>query len=267
MMSFILIIVYSFSYAQVSKEEPKNDFEIFSKYGKWGFSIMPVVYKKGTTTKDYGSISLNTQPMYSFQIGVQRHFWRSKEWGLIIGANIGWIPFGNYSFSLKKEDTPEGFDGVDEKSIFGFSQPYIFIPISVEYKKRIASNIFFNMNVGLGINVGINSFEEGFTSLITEDSEGIIEEREVFRYYLSTPDGIQYSATISSGMYFSLKNFMIRTNIVYNKNFKNLWEGEYQFGNLLVSDPTRGDYFVSGDYFGLSTTVFFKKRTKKRKNK
>lgn len=56
---------------------------------------------------------------------------------------------------------------------------------------------------------------------------------------------------------------MLQTNIVYNKTFKNLLVGEYQFGNLLVSEPTRGNYIVSGNFIGLSTTIYFKKRTKK----
>ena len=261
MMSFLLIIV---CFSSFSQEWINNDLEVFSEYRKWGFSIIPVLYNKGKTTKDYGFLDLKTKRMYSFQIGVERHFWNTKKWGASVGFKVGLLPYSNHSFYLKAEDIPNDFGEYEESTITEFSQPYIIIPINVEYKKKIAKKSYFNMSIGVNMNIGISSRDESVTRFISEELGEVIEIREVFAHYLFTPEGVQYSATFSAGVYFVLKKCLIRTNILYNKNFKNVWRGEYQFGNLLVSEPTRGDYTVSGDYFGLSTTVFFKKRNKKK---
>jgi hypothetical protein len=46
-------------------------------------------------------------------------------------------------------------------------------------------------------------------------------------------------------------------------NFQNTIEGEYQFGNLLISPPTRGDYRLSGNYVGLLFSASLAKRKSK----
>ncbi len=264
--SLLLTIVCLSSFSQESSKT-NAELKVFSNFRKWGFSITPTIYAKGKTTKNYGTTNLNTKSMYSFQAGVERYFWNTKKWSANVGLKIGLAPFSNHYFHLKSEDTPSDFSNYDGSSDVGFSQPYIIVPINIEYKKKIADKKYFNLNLGVNINVGISSRDDSVTRFISELPNDVTEIREIFAYYLLTPEGAQYSATFSTGVYFVLKKCLVKTNILYNKNFKNLWEGEYQFGNLFVSEPTRGDYTVSGDYIGLSTTIFFKKRTKNKKRK
>lgn len=268
MMSIVLIIVYSFNSSSQECVDMPNPFEVFTNYGKWSFNITPVVYKKASITKDYGNTELVNKPMYSFQIGAKRNFFRTKKWGFNVGIFLGYIPSRNISFSLDKEDFAEIFGGFEEESGNQLSHRYLFIPLNVEYKKKIAKSMYFNVNAGINFNLIRDSTNEYNYRIITEEMGEIIEVREIFISYQNTLDQfIQFGGTLSAGFYFPFKNWMLQTNIIYNKNFQNLWEGEYQFGNLFVSEPTRGDYIVSGDYLGLSTTFYFKKRTKKKKEK
>ncbi len=90
-------------------------------------------------------------------------------------------------------------------------------------------------------------------------------EAEVFASYVKTTDNdfFQTSLQMGAGVYFLFDKMMVHTNILYNKSFKDLFQGEFQFGYLDVSKPTRGYYTVSGDYLGLSATIYLKKRVKK----
>jgi len=261
MMSILLIIVYSFS----SKAQNNNsyEFEVFNEYSEWGYLLTPILYNKASITKDFGKTILENNATLSFQIGTNYHFWRAKQWSLNTGINLNLLPAQNASFSLKKEDVYDSFNGFQEK-VKSYGHLNLSFPINAEFKTPISNNKFFNINTGVSFYYMLTRRRN--ESIIRLVNTEINETREVFGIYQVTQDNkLQISAIFSAGLYIALKNYMIRTNLVYNKSFQNLWEGEYQFGNLLVSEPTRGNYTVSGDFIGLSITVYFKKRQKKKK--
>ena len=259
MMSLVLIIVcFSKSNAQF-----ENNLNSFSDYGKWGYSITPLLYNKASITRNFGNTILHNKSIPSFQIGAIRHFYRDKSWSFNTGVNLTLLPFNNLFFTLKKEDVYDGLDGEEFFKEYGYL--YFSIPLNLEFKKQLSKTIFYNASLGINIYYLTDSRQEFNFFLANED---LAEEREVFALFQETQDNkIQASMVIGTGFYFMFKRFMLQTNIIYNKNFQNLWEGEYQFGNFFVSEPTRGNYRVSGDFIGLSTTVYFKKRTKKRKRR
>jgi len=261
MMSILLVIV---SFNGMSQNNSK-EFEVFNNYGKWGYSLTPILYNKASITKDFGETILENKATLSFEIGVNYHFWRAKRWSLNTGINLNLLPAQNASFSLRKEDVHDSFNGFQEK-VKSYGHLNFSFPINAEFKMPINNNKFFNINTGVSFYYMLTRRRN--ESIISLVNTGINETREVFGIYQVTQDNkLQISAIFSAGLYIILKNYMIQTNLVYNKSFQNLWEGEYQFGNLLVSEPTRGNYTVSGDFIGISTTVYFKKRQKRKKKK
>lgn len=261
-MSILLIVVYSFcSNAQYNKS---NDLEVFNDYSKWGYSITPVLYNKASTTRDYGTTVLKNKSMPTIIFGVKRHFFRNRELSINLGIDLSLMPLTNLSFDLMPKDVYSQFNGLNH-SEHEFAYLFLALPIKIEYKRKLFNNIFFSFESGIKLMSLTKGSYEPVVRVINEDET---EVREVFALRQRTQDKqLQTSMIFSTGVYFVLKKCIIQTNIVYNKTFQNLWKGEYQFGNLLVSEPTRGNYTVSGDFIGLSTTVYFKKRQKKKKKK
>lgn len=250
----IFTIAFSYCYSQ--------ELDAFKTYSNWGYHITPILFEKASTTRDFGSTVLENKVMTSFQLGIKYHFLKEKKISFNTGVKFTLIPQINSYFKLSKNDVYESFNGFEE-SLKEYGSVYVSVPINVEYKKRLNNNIIFNTNLGLDI-FYITSSRDDFS--IELASSSLNEVREIFAIYYETQDNaVQFSAVLSTGIYFMFNKFMLQANLVYNKNFQNLLDGEYQFGNLFVSEPTRGDYIVSGDYFGLSTTVYFKKRAKKKR--
>mgnify|MGYP003630616841 FL=1 len=257
----MLIVVSSFI-GQAQNNDATN-FDIFNTYGNFGYSVAPVLFNRATITRKYGNTKLSNKPILSYQLGMEYHFNQGKRWGIIIGLNLTGTPLTNASYILNENDIYTGYN--NQEQLNGLGSLYISIPLSIELKTRFSKKIY--SNIGLGVKAGFlrGSSNEYLVSYYREDLQ---EVREVFAMYqLTNSKTPNTSIVLSGGLYFILKKCMIKTNLVYNKSFKNIVEGEYQFGNLLVSEPTRGDYKISGDYFALSTTIYFKIKKNKRKKK
>ena len=260
-----IVLLISFILVSSSLIKAQNvDIQNFERYKNYGFFITPIVFKKAALQKSYGSneltpLSYNT---IALEFGFKKHFFKEKTWSFITGITLKPIPFFNLLISLKKEDII--FDtSFDEKLNDTFGHFYPSIPLLIEHKMQIAKNTYFNFETGFSIFYIDNG--NIYTSFEFANDEQI---REVFGVYAVTQENtIQASFIISPGFYFTKKNYLFQINLKYNKNFQNVLEGEYLFDNLLVSPRTRGSYKISGDYIGLSTTVYFKKKKYKKHKK
>ena len=257
MVSFLLTIISVNSFAQ-------EEYPIFNEYRNYGFYATPILFKKAEISRKYGDRIFGTRSNYAVQFGIKKHFNKEKEWSIITGVNFTPLPFYKFSFELKNEDMPHNDYNeslfVSDSSIGSFYASFIS---QAEHKIQLSKNIYLNTNLGLNISY-LFSGSVLYTVSIEDEDNNL--DREVFALYAHTPNSeLQVSAIFGLGLYFPLKYFLLQTNIVYNKSFANVLEGEYQFGNLLVSEPTRGDYKVSGDFIGLSATFYFKKRKKGKK--
>ncbi|MCF6181639.1 hypothetical protein [Lutibacter sp.] len=260
-MSIVLIVVSSF--IGQAQDNDETNYEIFNSYGNFGYSFAPVLFNKATITRNYGNTILTNRPILSYQLGVVYHFQPAKEWGINTGLTLTRLPISNISFNLNDNDVYPGYGGSNKSKSIG--SLFLSVPINVELKKQLAKNLYANLNFGINI-----SFipSDGYEEVYIYSNQELQESREVFAMYqLTGSDNLNASIVLSGGFYFTLKHCLIKTNLVYNKSFKNIVEGEYQFGNLLVSEPTRGDYKISGDYFALATTIYFKIKKKHKKKK
>jgi len=257
----MLIVVSSFIGQAQNNDE--TNYKVFNNYGNFGYSVAPVLFNRATITRNYGNTVLSNRSILSYQLGMTYHFNQGKSWGIIIGLNLTGTPLTNASYILNENDIYTGYNNNEQMRDLG--SLYISIPLSIELKTRFSKKIY--SNISLGVKAG---FFRGSSNeyLVRYHREDLQEVREVFAMYqLTNSKTPNTSIVLSGGFYFTLKNYLIKTNLVYNKSFKNIVEGEYQFGNLLVSEPTRGDYKISGDYFALSTTIYFKIKKKHKKKK
>ncbi len=242
-----------------------SNFKIFENYRDYGFGVSFAQFKKASITINQGNYILNNYADTNFNYSIKKYFKKENEWSYFTGLSYNKTPAFNFDFTFKEED----IQGVDDPYI-GFFGPkevykYFSTMIGVENKLQLTKNIFFNANLSLNLSY-IQNGSESLILSISDESEEIIRDVEVFGVLVDTQDNeIQGSAKISAGVYIPLKFFMLQANICYNKNFQNIFKGVYVFDNLLVSERTKGDYKVSGNYLGISISVFFKRSEKNKK--
>jgi len=69
------------------------------------------------------------------------------------------------------------------------------------------------------------------------------------------------SAEISAGFYFLFKHFMLHPEFRYSKSFKDIKTGYYITENYLTEPhSSKGTYKQTGDYWGLSLSLYLKKK-------
>ena len=76
------------------------------------------------------------------------------------------------------------------------------------------------------------------------------------------------SAELSTGFYILFKHFMLQPEFRYSKSFNTIKSGSFTTENYLtVPDGSKGSYKVSGDYWGVSLSIYVKKRGKNKTRK
>lgn len=253
----ITLLFFFINFALYSQNQK---FKIFENYRNYGFEVSFVRFNSASTTINQGDYILNNYSDTNFNYSIKRYFKKENEWSYFTGLSYNKTPDLNFDFTFKEED----IQGIDDPYMSYFAPKdvykYFSTMIGVENKLQLAKNIFFNANFSLNLSYVQNGHESYIIAISDEDEE---ITREVFGILISTQDNeIQGSAKVSAGVYIPLKFFMLQANICYNKNFQNIFEGVYVFDNLLVSERTKGDYKVSGDYLGISLSIFLKKHKK-----
>lgn len=89
------------------------------------------------------------------------------------------------------------------------------------------------------------------------------ESREVFGLRMESPKNELQGSVVFGGGFYWLRSFgLIKAHLIYVINFQNTMSGEYMYGNLLVSDDSRGDYDVSGNHLSLLISYTFKRKNR-----
>ena len=250
----ILFLVLSFvAYTQENKEPIIDEYDVFYDYTHWGFSVMPILYESPKFTPNSVAKIQADSYVPSVQLAFRFHFNHAKAFSFNTGLIFTWIPLVQYSFTLKEEDVFVNDDRFFNSD--GFSDSYVLIPLNLEYKLRAGKNLYLNLNSGVSFSV-----RGGFTA---HDEHGIrIGQESLFKPFNFNyrSSNFYFNAQVSTGLYIIFDKFMLRTNVLYNKSFQDIQKGEYEFSGLRVSSSETGSFSFSGDYFGISTTVYFKRK-------
>ncbi len=238
-----------------SQQNTTKDFSLFSRYGSLGANITPLIYNKAVSNIKSGTVSLSTKPTLHYKFGITKRFFKDNQWSVISGLQAGIFPYENFEFVIKAFDYPGDEDLIVKERFV--ADVYFNLPVLVEFKKKLNSRIFFNASVGINVLWLTYTEDDLLYGLISPDQTTNIE---VLLFEQKAKHRLNPTGQLSAGLYLLFEKMMLRINLEYNHSFYPIYEGRYKIGNLIVTPPTEGTYKNNANYFGLSTTVFFRKR-------
>lgn len=242
-----------------------SDFPELGRYHNFGISVGGRMYKKAEKIIQYGNYKSNPLNTITYSFGLDYEFFTSNKWSARTGLLFSKVPFENENITILQKDVYSGFERDIVNPMRSFSHLCFSIPLTIQYKLKLFNKNYLSLNAGgIVLNMLPSVSETSVAALISEDIMA-----EVYASYLNST-GRYFHGGITTGCsyYLDLNKVLLEFKFTYTAMFQNLFEGEYQYGNLLVSPPTRGYYNISGDYFEFSVaTHFLKKRFWSKKKK
>jgi hypothetical protein len=239
-----------------------SEYQALAKYRKWGIVAGPVFYNSAKIYPQYGDYTLENKPMWGFNAGFEYDFYPDRKWSFITGLLVAKEPVYNVHYRIYNKDLYTGYDGDLVDNYKSYAIVTFSAPLLVRLNLQAGNHTFLNFLTGLKV-MYFPSGDAYYSYTISNEDN--TESREVFGLNLHSQDFSFYgSFVIGTGISYTMRKVLLKTNIIYVMNFQNTIEGEYQFGNLLTSPPTRGDYELSGNYLGLLFSVSLAKSKDKR---
>ena len=249
---FLLTIVIR---SQLSAQENK-EYPVLQKYRKISLMVGPAIYNRAQTYPQYGSYTLTNKPIPGYNAGINYDFQPDKKWSFITGLWFAKEPIYSIHNHIYKNDIYSNFEedyisNAKAYAMFSFSAPLL-----LRFNLQTSSKSFINFLTGFKIMYFPYGSAEYGLIFHNEDNT---ESREVFAMRLESQEFPLYgSFIVGTGGSIALRKMLVKMNIIYVMNYPNTIEGEYQFGNLFSSPPTRGDYKLSGNYVTLQFSVNFR---------
>jgi hypothetical protein len=256
MVGILLTIVFHISSsAQIHDEYPRLE-----KYSKWSVNFGPTLYNKAEITPQYGEYSFTNKPIPSFTAGFEYDFYPERKWSVITGFLIAKEPIYNISYTIYNNDLLPGSNGDLTNKTKGYSLMTFSSPLMLRLNIQSSSKTYLSFLTGLKV-MYFPKGSASFAQIISDEDTS--ESLEIFGLNLHSQEFSFYgSYIIGTGFILALDKVLLKTNLIYVMNFHNTLEGEYQFGNLFESQPTRGNYELSGNYLSLSLSISIKKHKK-----
>ena len=242
-----------------------SDFPELGRYHNFGISVGGRMYKKAEKIIQYGNYKSHPLNPITYSFGLDYEFFTSNKWSARTGLNFATVPFENEDFIFLNKDV---YTGSERDLVFpmrSFSHLCFSIPLTIQYKLKLFNKNYLSFNAGgIVLYMPQTDYEYTIIALLHEDLSA-----EVYKSYLnSTGRYFHGGFTTGCNYYLDLNKVLLEFKFTYVAMFQNLFEGEFQYGNLLVSPPTRGYYNISGDYLEFSVaTHFLKKRFWSKKKK
>ncbi len=253
-----LPLVFFISFNSLAQED-----DLFKDSGRWMLTFQPVLYQKASITANNDYNSFVNKSMPSANLGFMYRYFETRSWNFQIGFLMGVQPGFNLEFMIDKEDIFLDYDLTHKE--FTYSRFNYNIPVIAEYTNQLARDIFLSASLGFNFLYHAPQFAETGVVVINEDET---EAREIFAISTETNNsGLYAQLFFSTGIYIKGKQRLYNMSIIYNKNLGNTFSGNYAFDNLFVSPRTEGEYKLSGNYFGLSISMYLKRHTKKQKRR
>ncbi|MDC9723867.1 MAG: hypothetical protein PSN34_13995 [Urechidicola sp.] len=249
---FVLIVVFSINIqAQEKPTDFLKDYFLVGAFGQYTNNL------KGNVVKEDPTVNFEVASYITPQFGVVVNVYQTQHFnfktGLIIKPKVD-----KFNYNFTKEQTGADHDVSYWASSSGddnmWSVPLIaeyIVPISKRVKWMIAPSFTMSFYQFFG-GYGIEGFGPPPTAKITETDDDRSEQ------------WFHTSAEISTGFYFLFKHFMLQPEFRYSKSFNTLKSGSYVTENYRTEpSSSTGTFTQSGDYWGVSLTVYIKKKRKK----
>ncbi len=245
--SLLLIVVF-----YSNNLEAQNAVNLFNNYHKWGITVQYNTFSAADVTptnNDNLNYSVLKSKLYAF--GFEYNFYQYNNWNFKTGVQLQWFGDADKLFISQKE-TVLNFD-IDEWSRSNHDL-IVYLPITTEY-------IFLKkgaVNFSLGGGLALSYYRETNSGRFFD-----IDNTPIFNADTNNSRNPFYiSGHIEASVYFKRKSFLLQTSIIYNKSYKSYRTGLYEFSNLQMSPNTKGLIIQSGDFIGVSLSVYFKKKNK-----
>lgn len=242
-----------------------SDFPELERYHNFGISVGGRMYKKAEKIIQYGNYKSHPLNPITYSFGLDYEFFTSNKWSARTGLNFATVPFENEDFIFLNKDVYTGSERDLVLPDRSFSHLCFSIPLTIQYKLKLFNKNYLSLNAGgIVLYMPPSGSEYTIIALLNEDLSA-----EVYKSNLNST-GRYFHGGITTGCsyYLDLNKVLLEFKFTYVAMFQNLFEGEYQYGNLLVSPPTRGTFKISGDYLEFSVaTHFLKKRFWSKKKK
>ena len=253
-MSLVLIVAF------IPKTEAQNkatdflkDYYAIAGFGQYTNNRAGTVIKEDPTV-NYDVLS-NVTPQYGLRINV----YQIKNWNFKTGFLIKPVTHST-GLHFTKEQT--GLDRDYEYWTHSSCSPcsVLSIPLIAEYIIPINKRIKFM--------VGSNFYLSNYYTN-TGGSQLNIRRASIYTINHDRNDRLLLTgAEISTGFYFLFKHFMLQPEFRYSKSFSTLTSGDFTTENYLTEPhSSKGTYKVSGDYWGISLSIYVKKRGKNKTRK
>ncbi|HFS67712.1 MAG TPA: hypothetical protein ENK67_05815 [Flavobacteriia bacterium] len=217
----------------------------------------------GQVFKEDNSINYDILDFVTPNLGVTINIYQYKNWNFKTGFVLKYKLLRQKQ-NLTKEQTGRPYDykllttlsSDDRMNAVPLIAEYI-LPISKRTKWLISGSFTFAYYRGQ---------EGGGVTIMGVNSPNPITFLKYYDGYEKNP--LFTSAEISTGFYFLFKHFMLLPEIRYSKSFRDVFTGHYTIENL-VTEPhnSSGTFKQSGDYWGISLSIYIKKRGKNKKRK
>lgn len=244
---FVLGFLFSIILGTSAFSQEKHIYQELSNFSNFSFYVGNEFYTQAKFTPDSDEASyrekINT--LFNPQIGFLYTLYPDRMWSFQTGIMVGI----ERTF-LKHEmntDIPEE-TVTAETSIY--NKCHLSIPLILNMNLKLGKKVFANLNAGLKM-----------TYLPLDDGHfyyGNSEEEKDFELVYTAPENpIQGSFITGIGLSFPLKKVILKANVTYSINFQSNMVGQYI--DFTSDTPSTSEFKYSGNHFGLTFAIGFKK--------
>jgi hypothetical protein len=232
------------------------DLDKLARFSNWTYNIGPRFYQPASIKSFYGNSTFKNKIIPDYTVAILYDFKPDSAKGFVTGLEITTEPIYRIRIKFKKEDIFSQFDS-DVKLL---QHLYAIVSFSVPIMYRFsipAENYLINIMVGGRIMYFPNGTAYLGCSFTNEDGS---LTKEVFGLKVETQEFPFYAGfVLNAGYIIAKRKLLLKPSVTAVLNFPATMKGEYQFGNMFISEPSRGSYRLSGNYVSFNLGITFLK--------
>lgn len=227
---------------------------------KWSLSIGYNIFEKGEVTKQNGDYHITNHLLNSYSVGAEYDIFPHKKFSISLGVSLSGEPAYNISYMINKNDLYSHFtEDLLNQEKGNAIVPSYSIPVLSRLNLKLTENTFLNGVLGFRVKYLAYGIIESSNVIWNENQT---ESREIFSFNLdSSKKTIQGGLIFGTGLSFELKKITLQPNLRYFLNFNDTFSGEYKFGNLFTSSPSKGSYKLTGNHLRISLSIGLKQKS------
>jgi hypothetical protein len=252
----ILLAVLLSSLFSTSQDLLEPAYPEFGEYKKWGYHLGFMTYDATKNVNPTGPYVLDHEAQNGFSVGFTKLLRAEYAISYKIGIYYQSTPVYKTTLLLRNEDA---FFQPQRRDLYRVSRFNFHIPLLVQFKKQLDTNLYFNIESGLMLAL----IQPGSADTTSAKFVTSLEDKRVvfgIRAENITQSWILPNLIISPGIYYMTEPALYQLNFIYQNSLIRYYEGQYVVDNLAVSERSESDTTLSGDYIGISFNIHLRKK-------